>query len=69
MVSPELIRRYPFFGGLTESQLAGIAMIAEEVSFPKGAVIFEEGSPLPSCMYSSKAAWGWPTALAGKAVW
>jgi CRP-like cAMP-binding protein len=45
MVSPELIRRYPFFGGLTESQLAGIAMIAEEVSFLKGAVIFEEGKP------------------------
>jgi CRP-like cAMP-binding protein len=45
MVSPELIRRYPFFGGLTESQLAGIAMIAEEVSFPKGTAIGEGGRP------------------------
>jgi CRP/FNR family cyclic AMP-dependent transcriptional regulator len=45
MISPELLRRYPFFGGLTEAQLAGIAMIAEDVSFPEGATVFEEGKP------------------------
>ena len=43
MVSPELLRRYPFFGGLTDDELAGIAMIANEVSYPSGATIFHEG--------------------------
>jgi CRP/FNR family transcriptional regulator, cyclic AMP receptor protein len=45
MVSPELIRRYPFFGGLTESQLAGIAMIADEVGFTKGQMIGGQSTP------------------------
>ena len=43
MVSPELLRRYPFFGGLTDDELAGIAMIADEVTYPNGATIFREG--------------------------
>ncbi len=43
MISPELLRRYPFFGGLDAGELAGIAMIAEETSFPDGATIFREG--------------------------
>ncbi len=45
MVSPELLRRYPFFGGLTDAQLLGIAMIADEVGFMKGDVIGQEGKP------------------------
>ncbi len=45
MISTELLRRYPFFGGLNEAQLSGIAMIAEEASYPAGAVILEEGTP------------------------
>lgn len=43
MISPELLRRYPFFGGLNEDELAAIAMIAEEVVYPAEAVIFREG--------------------------
>lgn len=43
MISTELLRRYPFFGGLNEAQLSGIALIADEASFPSGAVIVEEG--------------------------
>jgi CRP-like cAMP-binding protein len=43
MISPELLRRYPFFGGLMAEELASIAMIAEEVSFPDGAVVFRDG--------------------------
>jgi CRP-like cAMP-binding protein len=43
MISPEQLRRYPFFGGLTAEELASIAMIAEEASFPDGAVIFRDG--------------------------
>ena len=43
MVSPEQLRRYPFFGGLTAEELAGIAMIADEVSYPDGKIIFRDG--------------------------
>jgi CRP/FNR family cyclic AMP-dependent transcriptional regulator len=43
MISPEMLRRYPFFAGLDASELAGIAMIAEEVAFPDAATIFREG--------------------------
>ncbi len=43
MVSPELLRRHRFFGGLREDELAGIAMIAAECAFADGSVIFREG--------------------------
>jgi CRP-like cAMP-binding protein len=43
MISPELLRRYPFFAGLTADHLRGIAMIANEVSYPAQTLIFREG--------------------------
>ena len=43
MISPEQLRRYPFFAGLTADHLRGIAMISEEVSFPAKTLIFREG--------------------------
>jgi CRP-like cAMP-binding protein len=43
MISPEQLRRFPFFGGLTAAEVASIATIAEEVRFPDGAVIFRDG--------------------------
>jgi len=42
MVSYELLRRYPFFGPLTEVQLKAIAMIAEEKTFPKDTYLLKE---------------------------
>lgn len=45
MVSPELIRRYPFFGELTADQLKAVAMITEEASYNKESTLFEEGQP------------------------
>ncbi len=45
MVSPELVRRYPFFGFLDEQQLKSVSMIAEEVTWKKGDVIVEVGNP------------------------
>jgi len=45
MVSPEILRRYPFFGTLSDAQIKAIAMIAEEMTFGKGTVICEEGLP------------------------
>ena len=43
MISPEILRRYPFFASLTADQLRGIAMIADEVSYPAQTIIFKEG--------------------------
>jgi CRP/FNR family cyclic AMP-dependent transcriptional regulator len=45
MVSPEILRRYPFFGKLTTDQLKAVAMITEEVYFTKDTTLFEEGQP------------------------
>ena len=45
MISTEMLRRYPFFAGLSESQLRGIAMIAEERTYPEKTVIFKEEEP------------------------
>jgi CRP-like cAMP-binding protein len=43
MISPELLRRYPFFGGLSDEQLKAIAMITEEESYAEDEFIFEQG--------------------------
>lgn len=45
MISPELLRRYPFFGLLNEDQLYAIAMISDEVDIEAGAILFEECKP------------------------
>jgi CRP-like cAMP-binding protein len=45
MVSPEILRRYPFFGSLSDAQVKAIAMIADEETIAKGSVICEEGEP------------------------
>ncbi len=48
MISPEILRRYPFFGHLDEEELTQIAMIAEETDFEKGDTIFKEGQKADS---------------------
>ncbi|OGO11545.1 MAG: hypothetical protein A2Y53_04195 [Chloroflexi bacterium RBG_16_47_49] len=45
MISPEILRRHPFFGTLSDEQIKAMAMIAEEVRFGNGAVVCEEGRP------------------------
>jgi CRP/FNR family cyclic AMP-dependent transcriptional regulator len=45
MISPELLRRYPFFGPLNDAQLKAIAMIAEEVTIESGITLFKEKQP------------------------
>ena len=42
MISPETFRRYPFFAGLTDSQLKALSTLTKEVTYEKGATIFEE---------------------------
>ena len=41
MISPELLRRFPFFGFLDETQLKAVAMLAEEVEVAQDINIFE----------------------------
>jgi CRP/FNR family cyclic AMP-dependent transcriptional regulator len=44
MVSPEFLRRYPFFASLDEKQLEVIANITQEKTYPKGALLVKENS-------------------------
>jgi len=41
MISPELLRRFPFFGFLDGPQLKAVAMLSEEMEVEKDANIFE----------------------------
>lgn len=43
MVSPELLRRFPFFGLLDDAQLRAVAMISEDLAAEPGEVLFHEG--------------------------
>ncbi len=45
MISPEVLRRYPYFSGISEESLKQIAMIAEEKCIPAQQQLFREGDP------------------------
>ena len=45
MVSPELLRRYPFFGSFDDDELKAIAMLTDEVTVEGGTTLFESGQP------------------------
>ena len=45
MISPEVLRRYPYFAGLGDESLKQLAMIAEEKTIPADSVMFREGDP------------------------
>ena len=45
MISPEPLRRYPFFSQLNERHLKAIAMISEEGEVKAGTILFEENQP------------------------
>jgi len=45
MISPELLRRYPFFGTLSDEQLRNIAMIADEETYDEGKILLKEKTP------------------------
>jgi len=46
MISPELIRRYPFFAGLNHHYVGTLAKLADEVSVETGHCFFREGDEL-----------------------
>jgi CRP-like cAMP-binding protein len=45
MISPELLRRYPCFAGLDESQLRCVAEVAVEAPCGRGTILFREDEP------------------------
>jgi CRP-like cAMP-binding protein len=46
MISPELIRRYPFFAGLNHDYVGTLAKLADELSVDAGHCFFREGDEL-----------------------
>ena len=46
MISPELLRRYPVFAGLTHENLVTLANTAQELSVEEGHMFFHEGEEL-----------------------
>jgi CRP/FNR family transcriptional regulator, cyclic AMP receptor protein len=54
MISPEILRRYPYFAGVHDESLKQLAMIAEEKRFPAAARIFNEGDPADSLSIITK---------------
>jgi CRP/FNR family cyclic AMP-dependent transcriptional regulator len=44
VVSTELLRRYSFFALLNDKQLQAIAMIAQDKSYPQGALLVKENT-------------------------
>ena len=45
MISPEVLRKYPFFGLLTQPQLEKVAMLAEKIPINMGDNVFETDTP------------------------
>ena len=45
MISPELLRRYPYFADVSEESLKEVAMISEEISGAAGETLFKQGDP------------------------
>ena len=43
MISPELLRRYPYYADFNESSLKEVAMISDEVAAQGGKTLFSEG--------------------------
>jgi CRP/FNR family transcriptional regulator, cyclic AMP receptor protein len=43
MISPEVLRRYPYFASAQEDGLRALAMMCDEVTVPAGTVLYREG--------------------------
>lgn len=49
MISPEVLRRYPFFSFLSTDQLREVAMITEEVGYKNGQTLFNNDEKANAC--------------------
>ena len=45
MISPEVLRRYPYFAAIREESLKEVAMLADECRLPADFRVFSEGDP------------------------
>ena len=45
MISPEMLRRYPYFAGVSDASLKAIAVVADEETVAAGTTMFTEGDP------------------------
>jgi CRP/FNR family transcriptional regulator, cyclic AMP receptor protein len=48
MISPEQLRRYPYFATVSDAAIKEVAMISEEMTAPAGQVLFSEGDKADS---------------------
>jgi CRP-like cAMP-binding protein len=51
MLSPEILRRFPFFSFMNDAHLKAVAMIAEEKDYEKGDVIIDADTPATSLFF------------------
>ena len=58
MISPEILRRYPFFAGIEHSNLIKLANLAEEKVAPAGHYFFHEGEALDHFYLATEGAVG-----------
>ena len=65
MISPEMLRRYPFFQCLNDAQQKAVAMITDEVAYSKGSVICQDGRPA-GCLYHVAGRSGRPVCIPGR---
>lgn len=49
MVTPETLRRYPYFSGADEESLEAIALISTEITCTTGEVLFRDGEAASHC--------------------
>ncbi|MGD2077088.1 MAG: cyclic nucleotide-binding domain-containing protein, partial [Chloroflexota bacterium] len=49
MISPEVLRRFPFFSFMRHDQLTEVAMITDEVTFDKGQILFNADEEANRC--------------------
>lgn len=54
MISPEVLRRYPYFATVSDETLKAVAMMAEEKTIPAGTEMFREGDPATSLYIITK---------------
>ncbi len=50
MISPELLRRYPFFASLDEAHIQAIAMLGEEKHYGQDAILVQQETPATKLM-------------------
>ena len=58
MISPELIRRYPFFVGLSHENIVLLANLGQELSVPEGHMFFSEGDEIQELYITVEGAVG-----------